>query len=85
MEGTEDAPKRCLVSAEASCQEEVQRKNVGEEEEEVEESRERQMKNAIAEEVFAGMIKKANVPEGEQLSGVRQHWNCSQIEHRDEE
>ena len=63
-----------------------------EEEEEVGESRQRQMKNGVVEEVFAGRIKKDRELEGTNSTSqraverrVRQKWNCSQIEDRDEE
>ena len=64
----------------------------GREEEEEEDRKERQVKNEIAQRVFASIKKKASAledakPTSQRAVGrkVRHNWDCSQIEDRDKE
>ena len=63
-----------------------------EEEEEEEDSRERRIRNGIAQEVVAGIKEKASAHEGAKstaqrtaVQSVKQNWDCSHIENEEKE
>ena len=81
--------RRCLASVKAGRS---TKERGREEEEEEEDCKERQVKNEIAQEVVATIKKKAGAPEDAKPTSqrtvgqkLRQYWDCSKIEDRDEE
>ena len=84
--------KHCLATLKGNLPGRSSNERGGEENEEEEDCEERQVKNEIAREVVASIMKKASAPEDAkpasqgmvgQLMG--HNWDCSQFEERDEE
>ena len=84
-------PRPCLVTVEAGCQEEAQKKKA-EKKERQRRKVERQVRNEVAQEVVAGVKKKTRThedakPTVHRTAGqrVEQNLDCSQIENEEEE
>ena len=85
-------PRRCLATVEARCQEEAQKKKAEKKARWKEDSRERRIRNEIAQEVVVGITETTSAHEdvkstAQRTAGqsVKRNWDCSQSENEEEE